>query len=1053
MNKNIALFIAAVLLNITSVFAQWVSLDKNLPPDTKPDVQLISDDITGTVIKVNIAGFRINEFTSGGKTYQAIDLGDLGITSEAGMPQISHIAKILAVPNQGIVSVEVLNVGKIQTIKGINIPPARKSWIEGQPESPYVENEEAYCAANLYPDVRAKIEDPMIFRDFRIARVSIFPVRYSPSKQEIEAVSSITVRIKYGGGLGVNPKLTPNKPIAPSFAKLYRSIIFNYSSVLQREYNGREDGYDFMLCIMPDSFATNFQMYADWNHKTGTYIHITKFSEIGASGTNPSAVKNHILEAYMTWPNPPTHVLLVGDAGVAPVKYITLDGWNFTYDDYFVELTGNDFFPEMMIGRFTNQGNIRLTAMMTKMINYEKTPYITDPDWFRKGVVCANDDYYSQIVTKSFTRYEMMSHGNFISVDSMYNGSPCPGNTTTIVNMINAGRGFLNYRGEGWYDGWGTSCFPLSTSNINGLSNGAKLTFVTSIGCGVANFDDGSANHFGESWMEIGDVGAPRGACAFLGPVSNTHTEYNNQIDRGIYIGMFEEGLDSPGEALLRGKFYMYEVFGSADFYVNYHYKIYHVLGDPSLHIWKDTPKNINVTYTNSIPVGTGQVQATATYASNGLPAANVLVCISGGGVYAVGYTQANGTAVLNVNPQSSGEINITASGSNVIPFEGTIQVLDVNTFQLSVSVSNGWNMVSVPGNNPNGQGVTNWWPELTGNVYTFVPGSGYAEITTTAPGKGYWMKNSGDNVYNTGDEWPAGGIQVVAHNPVNVSTGWNMFGGYEDIVDPAALTTTPAGQIIYPLYNFIPGSGYQASTQIVPGYGYWVKVASTCQINIPDVLMAKGDGKVTEFFKDTWGRITVTDAAGNSYTLYAVHGKADLTRYELPPLPPAGLFDVRYGSGRIAEDLSSMQSIQLSGITYPLKVKAENITVIFQDETGKEVYKKLKPGEEITISNSALKKLTVTEEVVPDKYALEQNFPNPFNSSTNIRYSIPSDCFVNISLYNTLGEKIAEIENSFHKAGNYQVRFTATDLPSGMYIYRMKSGGNISVKKMMILK
>ena len=118
MNKNIALLIVLVFLTITSGFAQWVSLDKNLPPDTKPDVQLISDDINGTEIKVDIAGFRINEFTSSdGKIYQSIDLGALGLTSEVGMPQISHIAKILAVPNQGTVSVEVLNVGKVQTIK------------------------------------------------------------------------------------------------------------------------------------------------------------------------------------------------------------------------------------------------------------------------------------------------------------------------------------------------------------------------------------------------------------------------------------------------------------------------------------------------------------------------------------------------------------------------------------------------------------------------------------------------------------------------------------------------------------------------------------------------------------------------------------------------------------------------------------------------------------------------------------------------------------------------------------------------------------------------
>ena len=138
MKKKTSLFFAIFFFVNSLCFAQWVSLDKNSLPDSKPNVQLISDDITGTVIKVELPGFNIKEFNAEGKIYQSIDLGALGITTEVGMPEISHLAKILAVPNQGTVSVEVLETGKTQIIKGINIPPARKSWIEGEPETPYL---------------------------------------------------------------------------------------------------------------------------------------------------------------------------------------------------------------------------------------------------------------------------------------------------------------------------------------------------------------------------------------------------------------------------------------------------------------------------------------------------------------------------------------------------------------------------------------------------------------------------------------------------------------------------------------------------------------------------------------------------------------------------------------------------------------------------------------------------------------------------------------------------------------------------------------------------
>ena len=375
-------------------------------------------------------------------------------------------------------------------------------------------------------------------------------------------------------------------------------------------------------------------------------------------------------------------------------------------------------------------------------------------------------------------------------------------------------------------------------------------------------------------------------------------------------------------------------------------------------------------------------------------------------------------------------------------------------TFQLSVDVSNGWNMVSVPGTNTNGMGINNWWINHTGNVYKFVPGSGYNSITTTAPGEGYWMKNTITQTYNTGDEWPSGGIQIVAHNPINVAAKWNMMGGYEDIVDATALTTTPSGQIVYPLYKFVPGSGYQTAAQIVPGFAYWVKVSTACVINVPDVL-ARGNQKIANLFNDDWGKITITDAAGSSYTLYAVKGQVDLDQYELPPLPPEGLFDVRFSSGRIAEDIiTANQTMEMRGITYPVKVKAENVDIRLMDETGKLINMNVKSGEEVTISNSLLSKLVVSGHLIPDKYSLEQNYPNPFNPNTTIEFSLPENVkSVRLSIYNVLGEKVSELVNGELLAGRYQYQWNAKNVASGMYIYELRTEKFNSIKKMLLLK
>jgi hypothetical protein len=684
MKKNL-LFTLSIVVFISSIcFAQWVSLDKFSNPGSEPVVQLISDDASSTVIKIDLPGFQINEFTANGQTYHSLSFDSQAITREVGFPEIPYIAKILAIPDQGSVSIEVLETSAIQTFEGINISPARESWEEGKPETPYMENMAAYLSADIYPKNFAKVEDPAILRDFRIARVSIFPIRYSPEKKEIQAVSSITIKVNYIPGLGINHKTTSQRPIAPSFDKIYRNSIFNYGEVLQRRYGGQVTGYDFMLCIMPDEYYDSFQVYANWKHKTGTFIHCTKFSEIGATPSNYTAVKDHILDAYNNWPVTPTHVLILGDYGYAPVKYWTGDGWTFVNEDYFVELDGSDYFPEMFIGRFAHQTDYRLQVMINKFLSYEKTPYVQNTDWFKKGLVCSDSEYPSMRTTKRFTANEMVNFGNFTSVDSVWDGNPCYGNVTTILNYLNQGRSFLNYRGQGWSSGWNPShnCIPFHTSDLSSLNNGQMSTFVTSIGCGVAMFDASGGNCFGEEFTEMGTPTEIRGACAFVGPTSNTHTAYNNNIDRGIYISMFEPGIgtpqnvDSPGESLLAGKLLMYSVFGGGDPYVEYHFKIYCILGDPSLHVWKDVPQNITVIHPDTIYVGYSQAQINVKYSGTGLPVNNAQVCISGNDVYEVETTDQSGNAILNINTSSLGELNIAVRGATVIPYEGTIQVV-----------------------------------------------------------------------------------------------------------------------------------------------------------------------------------------------------------------------------------------------------------------------------------------------------------------------------------------------------------------------------------------
>jgi beta-glucosidase len=85
--------------------------------------------------------------------------------------------------------------------------------------------------------------------------------------------------------------------------------------------------------------------------------------------------------------------------------------------------------------------------------------------------------------------------------------------------------------------------------------------------------------------------------------------------------------------------------------------------------------------------------------------------------------------------------------------------------------------------------------------------------------------------------------------------------------------------------------------------------------------------------------------------------------------------------------------------------------------------------------------------------YELHQNFPNPFNPNTTITYDLPEYSHVSISLFNMLGQEVEEIINQSQQAGRYSIQFDGSNLPSGIYYYRLNAGKYVSVKKMLLLK
>ncbi len=142
---------------------------------------------------------------------------------------------------------------------------------------------------------------------------------------------------------------------------------------------------------------------------------------------------------------------------------------------------------------------------------------------------------------------------------------------------------------------------------------------------------------------------------------------------------------------------------------------------------------------------------------------------------------------------------------------------------------------------------------------------------------------------------------------------------------------------------------------------------------------------------------------------------------------------------------------IPLAGFAYK---NADSCIVYNLDSKGTYIFKVLARRFDRGITYYS-KFSNVSNEVtlLPTGFSLNQNFPNPFNPTTVISYSVPSTLRVTLKIYNVLGKEVMTLVDAEKTAGNYNATFDASNLPSGVYIYRIQAGKFSEAKRMVLVK
>jgi photosystem II stability/assembly factor-like uncharacterized protein len=440
------------------------------------------------------------------------------------------------------------------------------------------------------------------------------------------------------------------------------------------------------------------------------------------------------------------------------------------------------------------------------------------------------------------------------------------------------------------------------------------------------------------------------------------------------------------------------------------------------------------ITWTISFQPGSAGYPITFSWDSAGFPQGSFYLKDLVGGSY----------VFINMKNQSSYELTDQNITSLNISYKGNCSF---------VSVNDGWNMIAVPHKAENMSAV-DLFPTASSSAFLFE--NGYIAEDTLSTGIGYWLKFDTNEV-----------IQVcgsLAGDSVAVEEGWNLFGVYDHNISIDDITTTPPGIIATYFFGF--EEGYYIADSLKTGKGYWVRVTENGVINLNSGSLGKGSPQEPlAKIKQDWAKIIITDSEGKNITLYVTEDELQSEFYQLPPIPPAGIFDVRYSSGKFVEDLSSIKEILISSDNYPVRIKAEGLSITVTDRiNGKILNNVLKDGEELTITNNKITSIAVAGQIdggLPISYQLYQNYPNPFNPSTTIKFGVSKESNVNLSIYNVLGELVSVIVDEEMKPGYYEYELNASSLASGVYLYRIQAGDPskgsgeffVETRKMILMK
>ena len=673
-----------VMLSIVTFGQQWVAIKSNNPSTIQ--TTLVSSTESQITVNLQVPGFYTLEVTTPRGEANIISVPKTVSTAAAGEPDLPMIAVPAIVGDRQHYNIRVVDAQYADY--PMEVAPSKGDFPRTiNPEDvPYTYGE-AYSTDAFFPAQNVGLYEPYILRDFRGQNMVVYPFAYNPITHTLRVYYNMTVEM-YCDGMSSENVLDRHSSMVsldPEIEALYGNHFINFGESMSRYTPVVETGD--LLIICHDAFMTAMQPFVNWKKQIGRH---TTMVGTSTAGNTDTAIKAYIQSQYDGNSNL-THVLLVGDVAQIPGHNYSSGSYGGKSDNWYGQVAGNDYYNDIIVGRFSAETDAHVTTQVNKVIHYERDINANDT-WLSTGTGVATvagggghfgEDDWQHIDN---IRNDLLAY-NYTEVFRDYpSGGGANSNSATLTQHINNGVSIINYCNHGSETSWGV--FNYSNSNVNALVNDDKLPIIWSVACLNGKYDHYQPC-FAETWLRAtnNSNGTPTGAIGgMFSYISQPWVPPMYGQDEMVDV-LTEQ--NSPnikrtlGGCSFDGNMKILDQYGQGAGQGHGTYMSWILYGDPCLTLRNAVPTDMNVSHASTLSTSATSFTVNATNGNGALATLTRNNEIMGSA------TINNGTANITFSaPGQTGTATLTVFGYNKITYIATINITGGGGTQYNVTVS-----------------------------------------------------------------------------------------------------------------------------------------------------------------------------------------------------------------------------------------------------------------------------------------------------------------------------------------------------------------------------